>query len=82
MMEMENGGPSRSSGEQFAVIEACLFAAGHPLTYARLGEVLGMTAAECADTVEKMAASYNNSDLPRGVMLARYPDSCQLCTKE
>ena len=84
MTETENGGVpvSRSPDEQFAVIEACLFAAGHPLTYARLGEVLGLTPAECADAVEKMAAGYNNSDLPRGVMLARYPDSCQLCTKE
>lgn len=84
MTETENGGVpvSRSPDEQFAVIEACLFAAGHPLTYTRLGEVLGLTPAECADAVEKMAAGYNNSDLPRGVMLARYPDSCQLCTKE
>ena len=56
MMEMENGaGPQpRSPDEQFAVIEACLFAAGHPLTYARLGEVLGLTPSACADTVEKM----------------------------
>ena len=84
MTETENGGVplSRSPDEQFAVIEACLFAAGHPLTYARLGEVLGLTPAECAEAVEKRAVGYNNSDLPRGVMLARYPDSCQLCTKE
>lgn len=68
--------------ERFAVIEACLFAAGHPLTYARLGEVLGIGAAECADTVEKMAAMYNNPEFPRGVMLIRFPESCQLCTKE
>lgn len=69
--------------EQFAVIEACLFAAGHPLTYARLGEVLGLTPSACADTVEKMAAAYNNdAGFPRGVLLVRFPDSCQLCTKE
>ena len=71
-----------SPAERFAVIEACLFAAGHPLTYARLGEVLGISSAECADTVEKMAVLYNNMEFPRGLMLARYPDSCQLCTKE
>ena len=71
-----------SPAERFAVIEACLFAAGHPLTYARLGEVLGLSASACADTVEKMAVLYNNMDIPRGVMLARFPDSCQLCTKE
>ena len=74
---------SYTEEEQFAVIEACLFAAGHPLTYARLGEVLGISAAACADTVEKMAVVYNNDAvLPRGVLLVRFPDSCQLCTRE
>ena len=72
-----------SLGECFAVIEACLFAAGHPVTYARLGEVLGLTPGEVSDTVEKLAAVYNSDDsFPRGVILVRFPDSCQLCTKE
>ncbi len=74
--------PLLSPSAQFAVIEACLFAAGHPLTYSKLGEVLGVTADACADTVEKMASFYNNTDIPRGVMLVRFPDSCQLCTRE
>lgn len=74
---------SYSMSERFAVIEACLFAAGHPLTYEKLGGVLGLTAGECEDTVEKMAAIYNSDDsFPRGVILVRFPDSCQLCTKE
>ncbi len=81
-MDMNTDGNVRSPSERFAVIEACLFAAGHPLTYVRLGEVLGVSAAECADTVEKMAALYNNPEFPRGVMLIRFPDSCQLCTRE
>lgn len=69
--------------ERFAIIEACLFAAGHPLTYSRLAEVLNITPAECSDTVEKMAVVYNNDDtIPRGILLVRFPDSCQLCTKE
>lgn len=69
-------------GEMFATIEACLFAAGHPLTYSRLAEVLGITEERCADAVEKMAAVYNNDASPRGIILIRFPDSCQLCTKE
>ena len=81
-MDMNTDGNVCSPAERFAVIEACLFAAGHPLTYVRLGEVLGVSAAECADTVEKMAALYNNPEFPRGVMLIRFPDSCQLCTRE
>lgn len=68
--------------EIYAVIEACLFAAGHPLTYTRLAEVLEITPGECADHIEKMAVSYNNPDTPRGIILVRFPDSCQLCTKE
>ncbi|MBR4206896.1 MAG: SMC-Scp complex subunit ScpB [Clostridia bacterium] len=69
--------------QQFAVIEACLFAAGHPLSYEKLGEVLRITPGECADVVEKMASLYNSGDgFPRGVILVRFPDSCQLCTKE
>lgn len=69
--------------ERFAIIEACLFAAGHPLTYSRLGDVLGLSLAETEDIVEKLAAIYNSDDaFPRGVILVRFPDSCQLCTKE
>ena len=78
-----NDGPNYSMEERFAIIEACLFAAGHPLTYERLADVLNLTVAECEDTVEKMVAVYNNdSPIPRGVMLVRFPESCQLCTKE
>ncbi|MBE6616826.1 MAG: SMC-Scp complex subunit ScpB [Ruminococcaceae bacterium] len=78
-----NEGPNYSMEERFAIIEACLFAAGHPLTYERLADVLNLTVAECEDTVEKMAAVYNNdAPIPRGVMLVRFPESCQLCTKE
>jgi segregation and condensation protein B len=69
--------------DRVSIIEACLFAAGHPLTYEKLGEVLNISAAECKDTVEKMEAIYNNdSPFIRGIILARFPDSCQLCTRE
>ena len=78
-----NEGPIYSMEERFAIIEACLFAAGYPITYEKLADVLNLTVAECEDTVEKMAAVYNNdSQVPRGVMLVRFPESCQLCTKE
>lgn len=72
-----------STEEQFAVIEACLFAAGHPLTYDKLGAALGISAEYCRDLVEKFASIYNNdASFPRGIILVRFPDSCQLCTKE
>ncbi len=68
--------------ERFAIIEACLFAAGHPLTYEKLGTALGVTPDYCRDLVEKFASIYNNASFPRGILLVRFPDSCQLCTKE
>lgn len=74
---------SYSLDEMFAIIEACLFAAGHPLTYDKLAEVLKITRRECYDTVEKLSLLYNDTTyMPRGVILIRFPDSCQLCTKE
>lgn len=66
------------------VIEAVLFAAGHPVTYARLAEVLSTTAARVRDTVRSYAEEYNSPDCPieRGVMLICYEDSCQLSSRE
>ena len=72
-----------SMEERFAVIEACLFAAGHPLTYENLAAALGTSPEYCRDLVEKFAVLYNNdTSFPRGILLVRFPDSCQLCTKE
>ncbi len=69
--------------EAFPFIEACLFAAGHPVKYEKLGEVMGLSGDECRETVERMKLTYN-SDEPfrRGILLVTFPDSCQLCTKE
>ena len=63
-------------------IEAILFAAGHPLSYATLARVFDMTPAKVRDAVYNYAKSYNDSSIPRGVILLTYPDSCQLCTKK
>ncbi len=69
--------------EHFSFIEACLFAAGHPVKYEKLGEVLGLSAEECRETVEKMKLFYNGDDpFPRGILLVTFPDSCQLCSRE
>lgn len=62
-------------------LEAVLFAAGHPIPYATLGRVLEMTPLKVKERVMKYAEAYNNSPLPRGVILLTYADSCQLCTK-
>ncbi len=63
-------------------IEAILFAAGHPISYATLARVFEMTPAEIREKVAEYSINYNNSELPRGVLLLTYSDSCQLCTKQ
>ena len=63
-------------------IEAILFAAGHPISYATLARVFEMTPSKVRDAVQSYSLRYNNSDIPRGVLLLTYTDSCQLCTKQ
>ncbi len=74
----------RTEAEVLRTVEAILFAAGHPVTYAKLAEVLSMTPATVRDRVTDYARAYNDplSPLPRGVMLLTFADSCQLCTME
>ncbi len=63
-------------------LEAVLFAAGHPITYSTLARVFELTPAVVKDKVFEYAMKYNDPDIPRGVILLTYKDSCQLCTKE
>lgn len=64
-------------------LEAILFAAGHPVKYASIAKVLGLTPSATKDKVFEYALQYNKSaELARGVMLLTFSDSCQLCTKE
>ena len=63
-------------------LEAILFAAGHPISYATLARVFELTPAKVKENVIAYSTVYNNSDIPRGVILLTYADSCQLCTKK
>ncbi len=62
-------------------IEAMLFAAGHPISYATIARVMEMTPLKVKEKIMEYALSYNNGPIPRGVILLTYADSCQLCTK-
>ena len=66
------------------IIEAVLFAAGHPITYQKLGQVLDMSAKDVRDIVRDYMEQYNAEDspLPRGIMLVMFDEACQLCTRE
>ncbi len=65
-----------------AAIEAILFAAGHPVEYERLSEVLGLSVRDVKNMVEAMSEEYNSQGSRRGILLLMFPDSCQLATKE
>ena len=62
-------------------IEAILFAAGHPVTYTKLGEVLGYMESQIRKTVRAFSERYNANE-ERGIMMLTFEDSCQLCTRE
>ncbi len=65
-----------------SAIEAILFAAGHPIEYEKLSEVLGLSKKDVKSIVEAMSEEYNGAGSKRGLLLLMYPESCQLATKE
>lgn len=69
------------SNEIENAVEAILFAAGHPMTYSKLAEVIGTGEGQLKKKVKKFAEKYN-ADKSKGIMLLTFETSCQLCTKE
>ncbi len=63
-------------------IEAILFAAGYPVRYDKLAEVLGLSEKDVHTLLEDMAPDFNSDDSPRGLRLLLLPETAQLCTKE
>ncbi len=77
--------PTPPDDECKRIIEAVLFAAGHPVTYEKLAQVLHTTPSAVAQLVNAYADEYNavyEDGLQRGIMLLCFEKSCQLCTKE
>ena len=66
------------------VIEAVMFAAGHPITYTTLAKVLESTPGVIKRIAREYSEEYNSDSegIQRGVMMICFEDSCQLCTKE
>ena len=65
-----------------SAIEAILYAAGYPVKYSKLSEVLGLEVKDVKAMVEHMATQYNKEDSSRGINLLMFEESCQFCTKE
>ena len=63
-----------------AAIEAIMFAAGYPMKYDKLAEVLQMTPSEIKRYVSELSEKYNTDDY--GIMVLMFAETCQFCTKE
>ena len=63
-----------------AAIEAILIAAGYPMKYEKLAEVLSLTPSEVKRLVSELSEKYSSDEF--GIMLLMFPETCQLCTKE
>ena len=79
--EIQNQAESISLEKVTAAIEAILYAAGHPVEYSKLSEVLGLSVHDVKNIIEAMSTEYNSEKSKRGIMLLSYPESCQFATK-
>ena len=74
--------PLSGVAEIEATLESILFAAGYPVKYTKLSEVLGLSVGDVKRFLEHMAPSYQGDDSARGICLLLLPETAQLCTKE
>ncbi len=65
-----------------SAIEAILFAAGYPVKYVKIAEVLGLDLKNTKKIIEHMSEDYNGAKSKRGINLLLFPETCQLSTKE
>ena len=63
-------------------IEAILYAAGYPVKYTKIAEVLGLDLRNTKTLIEHMAKDLNSEKSKRGINLLTFEDTCQFCTKE
>lgn len=74
--------PLTTAQEIEQAIEAILFAAGYPMRYDKIAEVLGLTAKDVRTMVKSIAEHYEQEDTHHGIRLLLYPTTCQFATKE
>ena len=63
-------------------IEAILFAAGYPVKYEKIAEVIGLDVSNTKKIITLMSETFNGDNSKRGLSLLMFDDTCQLCTKE
>ena len=63
-------------------IEAILYAAGYPVKYTKIAEVLGLDLPATKQIIEHMSEIYNAEHSKHGLNLLLFDETCQFCTKE
>lgn len=63
-------------------IEAILYAAGYPVKYSKIAEVLGLDVRNTKTIIEHMSEEFNSDRSKRGILLLTFDDTCQFSTKE
>ena len=63
-------------------IEAILYAAGYPVKYEKIAEVIGLDVSNTKKIISLMSEAFNEENSKRGISLLMFDDTCQLCTKE
>ena len=86
-IEKDKKAPADANGmEQIknieSAIEAILYAAGYPVKYEKLAEVLGLDVRNTKTLVKHMSEEYNSEKSKRGIALLAFDETCQFCTKE
>ena len=74
--------PLTSAQQIEQAIEAILFAAGYPMRYDKLAEVLSLSVKDIKTMVRQMAERFEAEDTHHGILLLMYPTTCQLTTRE
>ena len=63
--------PLATAQEIYQAIEAILFAAGYPMRYDKIAEVLGISAKDVKTMVKELAEHYQKEDTHHGIQLYR-----------
>ncbi len=74
--------PLTTAQEIEQAIEAILFAAGYPMRYDKLAEILSLSAKDVKTMVRQMSERFTEDGTHHGIQLLMYPTTCQLTTKE
>jgi len=74
--------PLTTAQEISQAIEAILFAAGYPMRYDKLAELLSLSVKDVKTMVREMSEHFLKEDTHHGIQLLMYPTTCQLTTKE